>query len=453
MAFSAGTFKGSIETLIQGFPNFYETSWPLVDALVFLLIFVGLARVVFEKRFPGQGGKAMIMGVGLALSLGMVFAEVQYGFSLKTFGPMAAGIVLMLMCFMLFHVGKAFGFSTGGSIALVFFLGVPLAPQLMPDLAQLIGQVLPLVILFWLASGAVTGHSVWDKAHGLQNKTNIDLTAPMREENKKIDNLDHEEKRGVRDARRQSHRVIKFLMRIRSDLQRRSISQSSVEDIQSKLRSLLKADHELMLDLDRLARTVQQLGRIDQETLRKTQVQLRGLGNVEASGKPQLVQRLSYEDAMQSLRNEVKKYNDAFLRAIQQVIYAIQTKRQPDALKWIDHAIVWERRAGKLLEDVQHGFIAPGGGLHSATFLFELLDLTEKLVSGIINSLIAPQVPMIQFPDPGFRIAHFLIDGGEMLRLHLFPFLDLTDNQVHCSLILTDFLLQHDIRTKDSLQS
>jgi hypothetical protein len=143
-------------------------------------------------------------------------------------------------------------------------------------------------------------------------------------------------------------------MRIRSDLQRSGISQSSVEDIQSKLRSLLKADHELMLDLDRLAQTVQQLGRIDQQTLQKTQVQLRGLGNVDSSGKPQLVQRLSYEDAMQSLRNEVKRYNDAFLRAIQQVIYAIQTKRQPDALKWIDHAIVWERRAGKLLEDVQH---------------------------------------------------------------------------------------------------
>ncbi len=354
MVFSPGTFKGSIETLVQGFPNFYESSWPLVDAIVFLLIFVGLARVVFEKRFPGQGGKAMIMGVGLALSLGMVFAEVQYGFSLKTFGPMAAGIVLLLMCFMLFHVGKAFGFSTGGSIALVVFLGVPLAPQLMPDLAQLIGQVLPLVILFWLASGAVTGHSVWDKAHGLQNRTNIDLTAPMREENKKIDNLDHDEKREVRDARRQSHRVIKFLMRIRSDLQKGGLSQASIEDIQSRLRSLLKADHELMLDLDRLAQTVQQLGRIDQQTLHKTQVQLRGLNNTDASGKPQLVQRLSYMDAMQSLRSEVKKYNDAFLRAIQQVIYAIQTKRQPDALKWIDHAIVWERRAGKLLEDVQH---------------------------------------------------------------------------------------------------
>ena len=73
MTFSAGTFKDSIETLVQGFHNFYETSWPLADALVFLLIFVGLARVVFEKRFPRQGGKAMIMGVGLALSLGMVF--------------------------------------------------------------------------------------------------------------------------------------------------------------------------------------------------------------------------------------------------------------------------------------------------------------------------------------------------------------------------------------------
>lgn len=82
----------------------------------------------------------------------------------------------------------------------------------------------------------------------------------------------------------QSHRVIKFLMRIRSDLQKGGLSQSSIEDIQSRLRSLLKADHELMLDLNRLANTVHQMGRMDQETLRKTHVQLRGLGNVYANG-------------------------------------------------------------------------------------------------------------------------------------------------------------------------
>jgi len=72
MAIRGTEFADRLVAYASSFPSFYEASWPLVDVLVFLLIFVGLARAVFEKRFPGQGGKALMIGVGLALTIGRV---------------------------------------------------------------------------------------------------------------------------------------------------------------------------------------------------------------------------------------------------------------------------------------------------------------------------------------------------------------------------------------------
>jgi len=359
MAIRGTEFADRLVGYASNFPSFYEASWPLVDALVFLLIFVGLARAVFEKRFPGQGGKALMIGVGVALTIGMVWAEIEYGISLRSFGPYAAGIILLLLSMMLFHVGRAMGLGVGGSVALVVFLGIPLAPQLLPGLGPLIGQLLPLVLLFWLASGAMSGRSLWEHSRlqtWMPHRLNPLAGSVQPSEAHQLKVSDRAEKHEVKDAVRQSRRVIKLLRRIRDSLQRGGLSPSAIEETSARLQELMKADHQLIYDLDRLQRTLGEIGQVDQEILRRTQVQLRNAGvlNVESGGGKPILQRLSFESALNSLQVEAKKYNDAFLQSIRQAVPAIQSRRWQEALRWIDHALHWERKAEKILEDIQH---------------------------------------------------------------------------------------------------
>ena len=258
------TISNTIQTHFSNFPSFYEASWPFIDALVFVLIFVGLARAVFEKRFPGRGGKAMIVGVGLSLAIGMVWAEVEYGFSLKSFGPMAAGIVLLLLLTMLFQVGRTMGFSRKASLGLMAFLGLPLAVQIVPELVGLIGQILPIVLLFWLASAALTGQTVWKKTLspvGDRNDFKVSGQDSSPKETKNLKSLDREEKRDSRDAYRQSKRVIRILQRIRSQLERKGITPEELDAINHDLKKVAQSEHEMVVDMEKLHQTIERLSK------------------------------------------------------------------------------------------------------------------------------------------------------------------------------------------------
>jgi hypothetical protein len=167
---------------------------------------------------------------------------------------------------------------------------------------------------------------------------------------------DRAERHEVKDAVRQSRRVIKLLRRIRDTLQKGGLSPSAIEEVSARLQELMRADHQLIYDLDRLQRTLAEINRTDQDILRRTQVQLRNAGvpDVASGGGRPIIQRLSFETALNTLQVEAKKYNDAFLQSIRQAVPAIQSRKWQEALRWVDHALHWERKAEKILEDIKH---------------------------------------------------------------------------------------------------
>lgn len=94
------SFWGSLDEFFHPFEYFdlsrtYEQFASIIDLTIYLLIFVGLARVTLSRRFPGPGGRAISVGIGLSLAITMVVAEQPFGFNLRSFGPIAAGILFL----------------------------------------------------------------------------------------------------------------------------------------------------------------------------------------------------------------------------------------------------------------------------------------------------------------------------------------------------------------------
>jgi len=75
----------------------------VIDAIIAFLIFFGVAKVTLGKRFEGRGGRAMIIGVGLALSTGFLLMEKTLNFSLRSFGPLAVTVILILVGFICYY--------------------------------------------------------------------------------------------------------------------------------------------------------------------------------------------------------------------------------------------------------------------------------------------------------------------------------------------------------------
>lgn len=105
----------------------YSEFSTFIDFFIYLIIFTGLARFVFERRFPGKGGKLVMAGVGLILSLALTVTEDQLGFTLKSFGPIAGMIIVLLVGMMLYHIISKTGMSffySGSIVLIIIYFGM-----------------------------------------------------------------------------------------------------------------------------------------------------------------------------------------------------------------------------------------------------------------------------------------------------------------------------------------
>lgn len=101
IAVSAQDDTGIIGSVLGPFGRLevvYAKFAPVIDAMIYLIIFLGLAQVTLGKHFEyKKGGRAVVIGVGVILAVGLSLFGVKAGFSIASFGPIAAIILLALM--------------------------------------------------------------------------------------------------------------------------------------------------------------------------------------------------------------------------------------------------------------------------------------------------------------------------------------------------------------------
>jgi len=82
----------------------------IFDFALFLILFLGISRVVYSRMFSGQGAKAITIGVALVLALALAVAESMIGFSvISIFGPLACAIFVGIVGVALYQLLTAAG--------------------------------------------------------------------------------------------------------------------------------------------------------------------------------------------------------------------------------------------------------------------------------------------------------------------------------------------------------
>lgn len=110
----------------------YDKYGGFIDFFIYVIIFVGISQFALVKHFKGPGGKAVIIGVAIALSLGAAYWGSANNFRLIKLGVLAVGIVTIILIYALYKclsfiyhpdIGfsrKIYGIAT--SVVLVWFL-------------------------------------------------------------------------------------------------------------------------------------------------------------------------------------------------------------------------------------------------------------------------------------------------------------------------------------------
>ena len=101
--------------------DFYTRNHYWVDFMIFLAIFIPVARLTIGKRFGGRDGRTVSIVIGVVLALSLSLMERKMGFSIRSFGPIAATILIFLVALIVFSLVKTAGSSriTSGAIAMI----------------------------------------------------------------------------------------------------------------------------------------------------------------------------------------------------------------------------------------------------------------------------------------------------------------------------------------------
>lgn len=145
----------------------FETVLP--DFVLAFTFFTSVCYAVLGKRF-GQQRSAMAMSatMGLALAVGFIWWERATGFSIRDLGPMAIGLAVMVLAFVMYQAIRQIGGSWSGAaitlgvsiiIAKLLGLKIPIAP----DVIQAIIMVALIAGILALVSHT-TGHRAYSQS-------------------------------------------------------------------------------------------------------------------------------------------------------------------------------------------------------------------------------------------------------------------------------------------------
>lgn len=100
----------------------YGTYVLFVDAVIYTILFISLAQMVYVKAFGKKEGKLVAVAIGLALMFGMMILEKNTGFNLGQLGPLAAIILLFILGILLYNLFQGMFNDAAASFSLTFLI-------------------------------------------------------------------------------------------------------------------------------------------------------------------------------------------------------------------------------------------------------------------------------------------------------------------------------------------
>lgn len=148
-------YGGGIGSLFDTFLNLIEQNSFLVDAVVFLIIFLSISKKIFKDYSEGQ---SLYIVIGIALTIGIMMYERRTGYSLiVNFGGLSWLILLAFVVYLISSTKlmglKMISLSILGLVALFYFPNR--YPQVLSYIPPSISSLLVLVCIVVFIIGVV----------------------------------------------------------------------------------------------------------------------------------------------------------------------------------------------------------------------------------------------------------------------------------------------------------
>jgi hypothetical protein len=336
----------------------YDRYSALIDLLIFTLIFVGLAQATLAHRYPGPGGRAIAIGVGLSLAISLVIAEAKWDFNLKTLGPLAASIVMLVLAVMIYqflHTAGMTRLAAAGVAYLMAFFGMTAAA---PGLFDWLNDTMPilsaLAVIGLLAAllGILQGMQFHPGTAFHMDTTRPPVTrrdSPRREERAtKLRQEAQYIKKGVAPVITKEleteYQLESDLKRLRDTIKRATNNPEARRQVGEELERIATEGEAVREEIRRVWELNKRLQEFDRELFNEDYIrEVEAMNPTEQDTLKKDMQRqlrkITAEKQLQTIQARAAKHLETLRATIQEVMRALNEGRTPDALGLVDQAI------------------------------------------------------------------------------------------------------------------
>ena len=371
-----GSFIDVLEALFGPFygldiPSFYARYHPIIDFFLYAAVFISVARLTLDRVFTGRAGKALCVAIGLILALSLSIAERTLGFSIATFGPLAAGMIVALVGYVVYHLCRRMGAGNPVAASLATIIVYFSIRSVVPNLFEWMQQnrwaaflhallVLAILVALWHVLGALfrsPAERIGVLARGIESH------GPQRI-------WRDEQESGIGDVRILRHRLTRFTRRgikdstqVIQDLQEMieivrtyGANRRALRAVANRLRDIRPRQHRLTAELDRIRKLDAHLRRFDLSQLRELQSEYRHLTPEQKRACMELFHegrvKLDVEATIGDLAGDASEYQREFQYDLEMGAKHLGAGHADESIAWLEKAIDRERHAEELLAKI-----------------------------------------------------------------------------------------------------
>jgi hypothetical protein len=368
----------TLEELLKPFEyldisSLYNQYSLIIDAIIAFLIFFGIAKVTLGKRFEGRGGKAIIIGVGLALSTGFLLMERNLNFSIRSFGPLAVAIILILVGFVFYNLLLSLGFNHTNSICLAYLIDYLSLKLVSPTIFDWIAQTAPfingilglgfLIALIKLLFSLFSRNSLKSISSKLPSKLDIkantqNLDREMNEEKEEGTLIRSRAIKSIKKEIKDSDEMIETINEMIKTIEEYGTTPHGIREISNYLAKLRDKKHYAMVYFDYINKIMEKVGSFDNDFLASLKAEYEtAQGKEQKKLKKKEIEteekKREVEEIVERIEKLILQYTKQFTQLINYAVQNLRKRNPNESIKFLKESLKTEVKIKDLFEQMK----------------------------------------------------------------------------------------------------
>ena len=368
---AAGDPLASLFAPLQGIDiaRLYKLHHLWIDFVIFLLLFISVAQFSIGRRMGGRPGQMLSIVIGLILAIALSLTPRSLGFSLQSFGPLAAGVIIFLVGLAVFYLIRNLGMGRSGAGSLAFLVTYFLIRATTPNFFAWLEKnehtawlhlvlVIAVIISMWRIVRAIwpkrSGQALGPRSAGQGNSFSEDLDRRDQAEAKVIEQDIAKptvtELAEEQTALQRLEEAIELINRYQDDPDK--LNQIADHLKRLKVNSLVRRRQAV-----RLKTLSRKLEKADLKSFRQLSAKMKGKSAKERQKIEREIirekRKIISEEQLIELEQELKHYEKICSRSLAKAIKALKQSMADKAVGFLEKAVEAEKRAVAILAEME----------------------------------------------------------------------------------------------------